>query len=147
MSHLNKQFFSNYLPFFYVLFFYFVFFSIYFLGGIDAKFTNENFIKWDTIWYERIMKSGYFWNPNEQSSVAFFPFFPFLWRFSHLSPIGVSVLNAFAFAGGATVFFRQFEFKTIEKFYLLSMPCLMFCFIPYTEACGFSCLVPFYLQD
>lgn len=35
---------------------------------------------WDGVWYERIVNTGYFYDPGKHSSIAFFPGFPLLAR-------------------------------------------------------------------
>src|SRR5690349_13469692 len=40
----------------------------------------DGFTRWDAGWYQRIAVEGYDFDPNGQSSVAFFPLFPLLTR-------------------------------------------------------------------
>src|SRR5690349_16207708 len=39
------------------------------------------FTNWDGQWYLRIARDGYSYDPNQMSSVAFFPAFPLMGRF------------------------------------------------------------------
>ncbi len=49
--------------------------------GFVAPHLLEGFARWDTGWYYSIARSGYFYNgPDQQSSVAFFPAYPFAMR-------------------------------------------------------------------
>jgi hypothetical protein len=45
----------------------------------SAKFA-ETFAAWDSGWYFDIAQRGYYWNPDGQSSLAFFPLYPILMR-------------------------------------------------------------------
>ena len=40
----------------------------------------ETFAAWDSGWYFDIAQRGYYWNPQGQSSIAFFPLYPLLMR-------------------------------------------------------------------
>ena len=71
----------------------------------QAKFF-EIFAAWDSGWYFDIARRGYYWNPDGQSSIAFFPLYPMLiragaWPFGGgehalwLSAISISALAYF----------------------------------------------------
>jgi Gpi18-like mannosyltransferase len=38
----------------------------------------DSFFRWDSGWYNDIVKNGYSYDPNQQSNVAFFPLYPLL---------------------------------------------------------------------
>ena len=40
----------------------------------------EVFAAWDSGWYFDIARQGYYFNPNGESSIAFFPLYPLLMR-------------------------------------------------------------------
>ena len=66
-------------------------------NGVAATFSLDVFHAWDSVWYEKIMTSGYDFSSNfkEMHSVAFFPLFPLLSRiimFLGLSPNIASLL-------------------------------------------------------
>ena len=52
--------------------------------GFSLPFTNARFVEifaaWDSGWYWDIAAHGYYFRPNGQSSVAFFPLYPMLMR-------------------------------------------------------------------
>ncbi|MEH2250692.1 mannosyltransferase family protein [Nostoc sp.] len=50
--------------------------------GVAATFSWDVFSAWDSVWYEKIMTSGYDFSSNvkEMHTVAFFPLFPLLSR-------------------------------------------------------------------
>jgi hypothetical protein len=80
------------------------------LRGIEMPFRHSKFVEifaaWDSGWYFDIARRGYYWNPDGQSSIAFFPLYPMLvragaWPFGGtdralwLSAIGVSAIAYF----------------------------------------------------
>ena len=52
--------------------------------GFSLPFANERFVEvfaaWDSGWYWDVATRGYYFNPDGQSSVAFFPLYPMLMR-------------------------------------------------------------------
>ena len=137
MNKLRSFFLGEGLPFLFLFVFYLVFTIIYMLGGIEAKLEDNSYITWDAGWYLSINVHGYSWNPDHQSSVAFFPLFPFLWKLLCLNPMGIAVFNSILYAFTAMIFFRFFKLSILQKLFLMSIPCLMFCYLAYSEALFF----------
>src|SRR5688572_21987441 len=54
------------------------------LRAIEMPFRQSKFVEifaaWDSGWYFDIARRGYYWNPDGQSSIAFFPLYPMLIR-------------------------------------------------------------------
>ena len=54
------------------------------LRVLDIPFRQSKFFEifaaWDSGWYFDIARRGYYWNPDGQSSIAFFPLYPMLIR-------------------------------------------------------------------
>lgn len=46
--------------------------------GFLYDYHGESYANWDGQWYKSIASTGYFYNPDAQSSVAFFPAYPVL---------------------------------------------------------------------
>ena len=80
------------------------------LRTIEMPFRQSKFFEifaaWDSGWYFDIARRGYYWNPEGQSSIAFFPLYPMLiragaWPFGGsdhalwISAIGVSAIAYF----------------------------------------------------
>lgn len=100
--------------------------------------------RWDSAFYLRIVESGYWFVPGEQSAVAFFPLYPLL--VSMIEPItghlfaGVIVSNTLLL--GALIFLyqlAQFEFKdsavaSRAVFYIAAFPTAFFFSAVYTES-------------
>ncbi|MEH1768688.1 MAG: hypothetical protein V7L27_17185 [Nostoc sp.] len=81
-------------------------------NGVSATFSWDVFYAWDSVWYERIMTSGYDFssNFNEMHTVAFFPLFPLLSRivmYVGFTPkvAGILVNNSAFFAVSLILFY------------------------------------------
>jgi hypothetical protein len=59
---------------------------------IDVMWLWRYSVRWDSGWYLGIAREGYFYNPDGQSSIAFFPLFPLSVRYLHEILPGSDVL-------------------------------------------------------
>ena len=67
---------------------------LYQIGEIKQIPNNINLIQWDAGIYQDIKNDGYRLDIEGNSGNAgFFPFFPLLWRFLGLSPIGIAIIK------------------------------------------------------
>jgi hypothetical protein len=115
-----------------------VIFSVFIFFGFSNQFPlAENLNRWDANWYRDIADYGYRIREGQQSNVAFFPLFPYLWKFSRLGSIYISLLNAGLFLLAFAFLAREFQLKMKQVLLLLSLPSLIFMYVPYTEACFF----------
>jgi hypothetical protein len=96
----------------------------------------KNICGYDSNWYKSIAEQGYVYSPYGNNT-AFYFLFSLIWKFSHLGTWGICVLNVFLFATGFSVLCSFFELSLTDKLLWLSVPCMYFCFIPYTEALFF----------
>ncbi len=97
----------------------------------------EEIDKWDVLWYKTIIDRGYFYDPQQQSNVAFFPLFPYLWETSGLNNYGISLFNLLVFYLSFGLLAYQYRFRISYAWLYLSVPSFMFMYIPYTEALFF----------
>ena len=104
---------------------------------IDQYPSNANLVHWDANWYKLIIKKGFEFHPGIQSSVAFNPLFPYLWKYLGVSAVGISILNLFMFLSGMLLLRKAYHLSASEFLILLSVPSLFFCYIPYSEALFF----------
>lgn len=112
------------------------------------KVSNQNLLHWDADMYHQIAKYLYDTSNIWVGNYAFFPLFPLLWRATHLSPIGVCVLNFALFGVGLMLLLRLFQQKyhstgrhlMMTCMMLLSMPYMVIFLIPYSEALFFVCI-------
>lgn len=109
-------------------------FCIYLTGKTNSDvFTQFHFLRFDAILYQDIKNNGYYQN----WLCAFFPAFPFLWKWMNVSPTGIAVFNTvlFLFSSSLLAFHYKLEWK--RQVFFLSIPSLIFMFVPYTESLFF----------
>lgn len=92
-----------------------------------------SFLNWDAGHYDFIRGKGY-----DEVQSAFFPFFPFLWRYLHLSAFGISILNGIIFISSLTFLFHEYKVDRKDILLFATVPSFVFCFYPYTEALFFA---------
>jgi hypothetical protein len=96
---------------------------------------------WDANWYAGIAERGYTYSATEQSSVAFFPLFPYLWhalwKLTGAGVEGICLFNACAFFAGLFLLRHTFDFSWWYLLFFASIPSNMFMFVPYTEGLYF----------
>jgi hypothetical protein len=102
---------------------------------------NDNFETWDAGIYkcisERMYRSEYACYGHVRS--AFFPLFPLLWKITHCTPIGISIINYFLFilsVAFLVMFLLQTTLsdKLVTYALLITLPSTVIYYIPYTEA-------------
>jgi len=94
--------------------------------------TDENTLHWDGEHFFAIKEKGY--SIKQEYRFAFFPLFPFIWKFSTLSPSKVIFLNFFMFMAGLLLLAYIFKQKLINILLVLSLPMCVVFLIPYSEA-------------
>lgn len=119
-----------------LLVFYGACFVIFYLSAkalIDASILSErNFLNWDAMHYNTIQRDGYY-----TGMVAFFPLFPYVWKFTHLGSIGISLLNGFIYILSFAWLSVVFNIHSRRLLLLASAPVLIFMFLPFSEAVFF----------
>lgn len=113
----------------YCLFLYF--------GIIKTVPDDHNVIKYDADWFLSIRNSGYTYINGQMSNMAFFPFFPYLWKWSHLSGLEMCFINLFIFIVSFLVLMCSRSYSAGYLMIVSSVPCFIFFFLPYSEACFF----------
>ncbi|HEY4147670.1 MAG TPA: hypothetical protein VGM41_02010, partial [Chitinophagaceae bacterium] len=111
--------------------------AIVLFGNRLPALTNLHLRHWDAEWYYLIKKRGYDYIAGRQGTMAFFPLFPFLWKFSFLNEEGISLFNALIFSASFWWLARTLKLGFVSSLLFLSTPSLLFCFIPYSEALFF----------
>ena len=103
-----------------------------------TKYTENNLIYWDAAHYRMIRDHGY----DEQvargdANYAFFPMFPFVWRYLGLNNKGIIIFNFILFGIALSILIRLFiPREKIANYQLLlfAFPSIIIFLIPYTEA-------------
>ncbi|ANI89379.1 hypothetical protein A9P82_08790 [Arachidicoccus ginsenosidimutans] len=113
------------------------YFILYQFGYINAYPTNKNLINWDAVWYKKIQEAGYHYSEATGGTMAFFPLFPFLWRWFGLNVIGITIFNYLIFLLGFYLLSNNQKWSFKQNLLFLSTPSLFFCFVPYSEALFF----------
>jgi len=93
--------------------------------------------QWDAGWYKNIVSNGYVFVENAQCNLAFFPLFPFTWKWLQLSATGISLLNFLLFIAGFLLLAETFRFSMKQTLVFFVTPSLFFCYVPYSEAIFF----------
>ena len=106
-----------------------LFILILFFTGKGNLFSEIALLNWDAEHYHWIKNNGY-----EGFRIAFFPFFPLIWKVSNLSVYGITMLNTALYILGFTILSTLLKINLKNTLLLLSIPSLIFMFVPYTEA-------------
>lgn len=135
----NYSFFSkqHLLVFLHILILTVVFFALKNSGIQKFEVSSYGLLNFDASWYNELKESGYIFKANEQSNSGFYPTFSFVWKVTHLSPLGISIFNAIVFLFSFLLLNKYFNFDIKEQLLLLSVPSLIFTCVPYTESLFF----------
>jgi len=107
------------------------------ITGRELIHSPNSFYRNDVRFYAGIKNSGYNYVDYTGTNIAFFPGFPYLWRFTGLGIYGIIVLNILMFYSGFVLIAKQFVFSKKEILLFLSLPSLCFMYVPYSEALFF----------
>ncbi len=106
-----------------------------------TELTNENLSTWDAAIYKCINERWYKIEESCYGNVrgAFFPLFPFIWKITNSSPIGISLINYLIFIVSIAllvIYLSRVSFrnKLIIFMVLITLPTTVIYYIPYTEA-------------
>ncbi len=114
-----------------------VFYSACYCFGIVTHWpTNASLITWDAGFFASIATQGYVYS-EEYANVAFFPLFSYIWRWSQLTAVGISIVNSVCAGAGLLLLVREFNLTSRQFLLLLSTPALFIVYVPYTEAMFF----------
>lgn len=112
--------------------------ALYAFGIIRYLPAEDNLLRWDVHWYDQIRQGGYQYSVTSSSNAAFFPLFPYFWRFTGLGLLGIGLLNAAVFLAAAAWLAWQLNVAPRLQLLWLSTPSFLFMVLPYTEALFFT---------
>lgn len=124
----------------YILFFHLIQFFLYKIDMVSVVPDAQNLSSFDVGWYKKIIQYGYEYRSNEGATAAFFPLFPYLWKFLSLNLVTVSILNALMFAVGFSLLAIVLAPTVQEMTLWITFPMLYIMFVPYSEALFFLLL-------
>lgn len=110
---------------------------LYFFDVFDFLPANDNILKWDAFWYTSIKTNGYYYHWYEPSNSAFFPLFPYLWKFLFLSNVGIALFNFVLLLLSLGLLYFNFDLNSRQLFIYLSIPSSIFFFLPFSESLFF----------
>lgn len=108
----------------------------YFRVGNMPSFFNS-VCGWDCGWYQSIKDAGYAFNPTAQSNTAFFPLFPYLWKWLQVDASGMSLINLILFLGAIGFIGYHLELSRPTQLAFLCFGLLPFFMVPYSESLFF----------
>jgi hypothetical protein len=95
---------------------------------------NSNIARWDGGILATIRDQGYFFQPEGPWNTGMFPLFPYIWKWTTLSAIGVSVLNFIVMLLCFQWLIKTYRFPPMLQLWLLAVPSMIFFYLPYSEA-------------
>jgi hypothetical protein len=108
---------------------------LYCFGIISHAPEPSRLLSWDSSVYKVIAEVGY--DKPELGKNAFFPFFPYFWRFSQLGATGISLWNMACALSGASLMAYTFSLTSRQVMLIVSMPAMLFTMVPYSEGFAF----------
>lgn len=99
---------------------------------------NYTISRWDALHYISIKDKGYKFIFHAECNLAFFPFFPFLWKILGLSSIGISIFNFLLFYTCILILLIGRKSTDVFNLFVVSIPSFIFFFLPYSEATFFA---------
>lgn len=117
----------------------FIFFGVAYQYGIFTAIPNsENLVRWDALWYKSVITKGYQYVDLKSCNAGFFPLFPMLWQAIGIeSGLSVSLVNCLIYITGLWFLIKTFRPSFYETLLLVSLPSMLFFYLPYTEALFF----------
>ena len=98
----------------------------------EDLFEASNFLYWDAEHYNYIQKFRY-----EDYRVAFFPLLPLVWKYLSLNVYGIVAFNSITFLVCFWILIREFKFSHKEILICLTIPSLIFFYLPFSESLFF----------
>ncbi|MCX6350841.1 MAG: hypothetical protein NTX03_03155 [Bacteroidetes bacterium] len=125
----------------FILLHFAVFFCVYFIYcyAFDKPLipARASVLFWDSNHYRTICDDGYTYSTNQQSNVAFFPAFPYLWRVLHLGVHGIALFNLLLYGVSVFILAKIRNLSKEEILVICGIPSVFFMYLPYSESLFF----------
>lgn len=110
---------------------------LYRLGIITSLPDERNVLKWDAEWFNSIRLNGYEFRDNAICNLAFFPLFPYFWKWTFLNGVGISIVNYSIFILSLVYLLKDEVISYIFLLFIFSTASFIFFALPYTESMFF----------
>ena len=110
---------------------------LYQLGIVEYLPSNNTLDSGDSGFYHSIMNNGYQTSGKFSKNPGFFPFFPYFWRLTQLSSIGISILNTLLFLTSLSWLCNILKPDKITLLFYMGSPYLFFMWVPLSESLFF----------
>lgn len=108
-------------------------FILFKIAGIEVA----QLMQFDAGWYDSIKKAGYNFQADTGCNLAFFPMFPYIWKWTGFDYLGISLFNLAVYLVGLLLM-QKYLTKDIKTTLLVaSLPSMFFCYVPYSESIFF----------
>lgn len=114
-----------------------IYLSLFELEVLSVLPNETNHLNWDVAFYRDIKDIGYVYAASKATNMAFFPLFPYIWKLVQLSALQIGIFNFVLFAGSFILLIGKEKFKAIYLLVLISIPCFIFFYLPYSESLFF----------
>ncbi|HSZ72827.1 MAG TPA: hypothetical protein VK750_09120 [Cytophagaceae bacterium] len=104
---------------------------------LEISFWDRS-IQWDALHYLDIRNEGYLFDGCNDPRTAFFPLFPFIWKFLPSGGLTISIFNFTLFSISVIALTNVFQIRKNIAFLYLALPSCFFFLVPYTEAIQFA---------
>ncbi|CAN5897885.1 hypothetical protein BH11BAC7_BH11BAC7_31020 [soil metagenome] len=125
-------------PVIFVIHFAVMMVTFYLLHHFNILLSNpgaDNIAQWDAGILAHIRDHGYIFHPETmQWNTGMFPLFPYIWKWTGLGAVGISILNYLVMLSAFWWLVKTYRFPPMLQLYLLAVPSLIFFFLPYAEA-------------
>jgi hypothetical protein len=118
--------------------------TLFLMGVIEVIPNSETLNKWDAGFYSSIKDQGYIYHAGQAGNVGFYPFFPYFWKCTLLSPLGISILNGLVYLISLAFLCKLLKPDVMVLGFFMSMPFMFFMFTPHSESLFFlfsTCII------
>jgi len=122
---------------FHLIFAAILYLMLYQFNIITTFPTESNVLNWDAEWFNSIRLGGYEFKAKEICNLAFFPLFPYFWKWTWLNGIGISILNYVIFMFAIAYLLKHKELHYLFLLCVFSTASFIFFALPYSESLFF----------
>jgi hypothetical protein len=110
---------------------------LYYLNIVTTIPTESNVLNWDAEWFNSIRANGYEFKANQICNLAFFPLFPYFWKWTFLGGVHISIINCLIFIIALAYLLKDQALSYMLQLYIFSTASFIFLALPYSESLFF----------